>query len=504
MPLTGALVQLISSPSSDQFRTQVKITNLLSILSGFIATLIFTVFYAMFGWLNTLPVIFAMAVLFVLVLPINRYSSHKVGRTLFCLIPVWLTLFVTIYLKMENAVHSNILFFGSRFILMGTILLPALVFRLEERTPMVIAMGSSYFTTILFDPIHVLFGVGYYQLGFTDHSYDYINYIVGSVATIMVLAVFLIRATLEKSEAELLERNRLLSEKQCEIEAQHEELLQHQEELVASAEKLEEANTIVSKQKDDLEKYNVTLERLVLEKTSEIRKTNAELAHQNYELTQFSYSLSHNFRGPVARLLGLVNLLSSASSDHVRAEIDQHIIRSTHELDATLRDLTLLLMHRRELHLKNEEVRFVDEFENACKFLEENIKPEYKITADFKACRSLVGVRAVINAIFLEAITNAIKFSSPLRVLEIRITSRILNDQFVSLEIADNGLGIDMSLYKEKLFALFTRFHDHVPGKGLGLYLLKAQVGAIGGSVELESVKDSGTVLRILLPSGRK
>ncbi len=61
----------------------------------------------------------------------------------------------------------------------------------------------------------------------------------------------------------------------------------------------------------------------------------------------------------------------------------------------------------------------------------------------------------------------------------------------------DNGLGIDTELFKNKIINLYQRFHNHVEGKGLGLYLIKTQMLALGGKIELESKVDEDTVFKV-------
>ena len=66
------------------------------------------------------------------------------------------------------------------------------------------------------------------------------------------------------------------------------------------------------------------------------------------------------------------------------------------------------------------------------------------------------------------------------------------------ISISDNGLGID-SAYIDKVFQLYKRFHFHVEGRGVGLFLVKTQVDALGGSIDLESEVGKGTTFRIAL-----
>ena len=57
----------------------------------------------------------------------------------------------------------------------------------------------------------------------------------------------------------------------------------------------------------------------------------------------------------------------------------------------------------------------------------------------------------------------------------------------------DNGIGLDLEKCGSKVFGLYQRFHNHPDSKGLGLYLVKSQMEALGGNIEIESVVDEGT-----------
>jgi signal transduction histidine kinase len=92
----------------------------------------------------------------------------------------------------------------------------------------------------------------------------------------------------------------------------------------------------------------------------------------------------------------------------------------------------------------------------------------------------------------LNLICNAIKYRHPGRNPVIRIRSEVKGNYF-NLSIQDNGLGMDMALYKDKLFTLYRRFHLHIEGKGMGLYLVKNQITAMGGKIDVESKPNEGT-----------
>jgi signal transduction histidine kinase len=72
-------------------------------------------------------------------------------------------------------------------------------------------------------------------------------------------------------------------------------------------------------------------------------------------------------------------------------------------------------------------------------------------------------------------------------------------DDYIKLIFRDNGLGIDLSTSREKLFSLYHRFHTHVEGKGMGLYLVKTQVMTMGGRIEVFSEVNQGTTFHVYL-----
>ena len=67
----------------------------------------------------------------------------------------------------------------------------------------------------------------------------------------------------------------------------------------------------------------------------------------------------------------------------------------------------------------------------------------------------------------------------------------------VVLYFSDNGLGIDLERYKDRIFGLYQRFHDHADSKGLGLYIVNSQIRVMGGEIDVESKVDKGTTFII-------
>ena len=68
------------------------------------------------------------------------------------------------------------------------------------------------------------------------------------------------------------------------------------------------------------------------------------------------------------------------------------------------------------------------------------------------------------------------------------------------LTIEDNGLGMDLKKYGERLFGMYNTFHKHKDSRGIGLFITKNQIEAMGGRVTVESTIDVGTTFTIYLP----
>ena len=106
----------------------------------------------------------------------------------------------------------------------------------------------------------------------------------------------------------------------------------------------------------------------------------------------------------------------------------------------------------------------------------------------------------LIREVWLNLISNAIKFSSLRERAVIEVSSRQEGEKIVYL-IRDNGAGFDMR-YAEKLFTIFWRMHSEkeFEGTGLGLAIVQRLIRRHGGEVWAESEVDKGTTFYFTLP----
>ncbi|HEY4650328.1 MAG TPA: ATP-binding protein, partial [Pontibacter sp.] len=108
---------------------------------------------------------------------------------------------------------------------------------------------------------------------------------------------------------------------------------------------------------------------------------------------------------------------------------------------------------------------------------------------------AILYARKNLRSIMYNLVSNAVKYRSEERAPSVRVSTYRKND-FVVLEIADNGLGIRKE-QQHKLFSMFKRLHKHVEGTGIGLYIVKRIIENNGGRIEVESEYDKGTTFRV-------
>lgn len=247
--------------------------------------------------------------------------------------------------------------------------------------------------------------------------------------------------------------------------------------------------------------YVSTIIRDITEKKkieSEQKLLTEELLKNNQDLQQFSFITSHNLRAPVANLLSLLSLYNKENpTDDFNQLLIQKFEEATLQMNQTLNDLVNILVIKSNNNIDRETISFTNIFIEVKKNIT-NLLLEKKgtIQANFSEIDSIQYNRIHIESIFLNMITNAIRYSSPDRKPKIRIKS-YKTDNWVVVEFADNGLGMDLNRYGDRLFGLYQRFHENTEGKGLGLYMTRSQVIAMGGKIEVESQEGKGTVFKI-------
>ena len=301
----------------------------------------------------------------------------------------------------------------------------------------------------------------------------------------------LVKEITEKNE-EIQAQSEVLSESNRALHSLNLRIAEQREEIQAQAEELIESNQVINKLNDHLQDE-------VEKKSYDLVQTNEELVRHNNELLQFSYTVSHNLRGPVARILGMNNLIALSHEAEEKENYLQLLNQVALDLDSVLKDLNLIIDTRNAVFKVREQIRLEDEWQKCISLLRDYITPEFEIEANFSEELYVYSIRAMVQNVFYNLLSNAIKYRSPDRQLKVSVRS-FARDGYVGIEVQDNGLGIDLNRHGDNVFKLYRRFHTHVAGKGLGLYLMKTQVEVLKGRILLNSALNVGTTFTILLP----
>lgn len=307
-------------------------------------------------------------------------------------------------------------------------------------------------------------------------------FIAGVVSFVVLSIIFFNsqRTLFLKRRAALLQS--LVEDRTREIQTQKEEIAAQNEELTAQAEALENSN--------------IELENRVAGRTQTLQRLNKELVDQNTQLEQFTFITAHNIRGPIARIRGLVNLLSPERD----REVVHHLETSINALDEVISDLNSVLSIANSTNKNFEIVSLRPQLLLVLETLSQEITATGALIdiSEFGDVKVL-GLKAYFQSIFYNLIHNALKYSDRQRKTTIKCYAQTTESN-VRIKIEDNGIGIDMRYARDKIFKLHQRFHPNIAGKGYGLFLVKTQVKVMGGKIFVESELDQGTTFTVEFP----
>jgi len=225
-----------------------------------------------------------------------------------------------------------------------------------------------------------------------------------------------------------------------------------------------------------------------------------DLVKQNKNLEQFTYIISHNLRSPVANIMGCAQMLKDEElTPAERESFVDGLAQSINKLDDVITDLHTILQLKNDISEKKEIVDLTEIFTDVKTSLSSVIAQSGgEIRAEFKVT-TINTIKSFIYSIFLNLISNSIKYQKAGVAPMINIDVSKRGNKFL-LNFKDNGLGIDLAAKGDDLFGLYKRFHSHVEGKGLGLFMVKSQIETLQGKIEVKSKLGEGTEFRIELP----
>lgn len=269
--------------------------------------------------------------------------------------------------------------------------------------------------------------------------------------------------------------------------------------------KEQEANIVMLN--ESLKSINFQLEEKVDVRTRELLQANKhleavteQLNKYNDKLKNYIHIISHNLRSYVVNLNYFVKYLLEEKNEEERTGLLMKMKSVVSNFNQTIEALVEVVKIEGEKDVPVERIDIDLLLRETLKVLGGEIqKTHAQIDWDFSEAPSIASSKVYMESIFLNMISNSIKYKAPDRKPLIKVKS-VKTKNSVSLSFEDNGLGIDLERNQNKLFGLNKTFHRHPEARGVGLFLTKTQVESMGGKITASSKVDQGTIFTIELP----
>ena len=240
---------------------------------------------------------------------------------------------------------------------------------------------------------------------------------------------------------------------------------------------------------------NVTHKKKQEEDRNQLIKNLTEI---NNDLKKLNYTTSHDLRAPVANLLAVFDLLDYTKiTDNETQEFISYLKAATNNLKSTLDKYVDALAEKTMPLITIQELDLNKTLDSVLRSLHSLISSSRAtIEVDFSALKHVRFSESQLESVFLNLITNAIKYAKPGEAPHITISSQQVNG-IDRLKFADKGIGFDMNKVKDKLFGFHQKFHENSDGKGIGLYLIHNHITSLGGNITVKSKVNEGTEFTI-------
>ncbi|WP_052444708.1 PAS domain S-box protein [Flammeovirga sp. OC4] len=226
---------------------------------------------------------------------------------------------------------------------------------------------------------------------------------------------------------------------------------------------------------------------------------NKELKETNKELDRFLYSTTHDLKGPVTSLKGLLNLAYKEKPEEVMRIYLPMMNKNVDRVLDLIKDFGEFLRNNRQ----NLEPKSIDLFEELKLIIDSHqfhLSNDFVINLDISTSKRFVSDRIRLRSILTNLFTNSVKYSDADKGY--KFLNIVIKDHLNGIEIQfeDNGEGISQS-DQSKVFDMFYRASEYKEGTGLGLFIVKEAVEILGGEIELNSEKGLGCNIKVYLPA---
>ncbi|MBR9915276.1 MAG: PAS domain-containing protein [Algicola sp.] len=237
------------------------------------------------------------------------------------------------------------------------------------------------------------------------------------------------------------------------------------------------------------------------EKEERLEKYLQLITSQNKRLHNFTHIVSHNLKTHIGNFKSILELHNEATQTSEKEELMSHLKTISDALTDTIIDLDdiINIKSKSENNVLNERVNLhacADKIIASLKL--ESDRKQVTIYNSIRSLDTLKSNRSYLESILYNLISNAIKYSHPNRRSKIFLQT-IHTKDCIKVLISDNGIGIDLKKYEKQLFDMYQTFHgtNREDSRGVGLYITKTQVEALGGQISVESTLDEGSTFTL-------
>jgi len=227
----------------------------------------------------------------------------------------------------------------------------------------------------------------------------------------------------------------------------------------------------------------------------ELKQSFELVSEQNKRLLNFSYIVSHNLRSHTSNIELISSLMEGIKSQEEQAEMIHLLQKVSKSLDETMRNLNEVVNIRTNLNITIENLNLHEYIEKSLAVLDKQIRDKKAEVQNLVPKHINIDYNtAYLESILYNFISNAIRYSNPKKKPLIVLQ---FDENKKALSITDNGIGIDLKRNGENLFGMYKTFNNNPDAKGIGLFISKNQIDAMGGRIETRSEIDEGTTFTI-------
>jgi PAS domain S-box-containing protein len=250
----------------------------------------------------------------------------------------------------------------------------------------------------------------------------------------------------------------------------------------------------------DIHEHKLAQARIA-EAQQQLRDNNEQLLRINRDLDNFIYTASHDLKAPINNIEGLLGaLLAELPAEWVARQAVQPLVSmmqgSVDRFKRTIEHLTEVT----KLQKEHEQPPSPVDLAAVVREVSLDLTPLLQATGAqievaLSECPRISFSEKNLRSIVYNLLSNAVKYHHPDRPPRVHLSCRA-EGNFTVLDVRDNGLGLNLD-NAQRLFAMFQRFHDHVEGSGIGLYMVKRIIENAGGHIAVDSKLGVGSTFSV-------